>query len=87
MGAVEMSYDPGCFDLAGAFLDDIEGLSALDRARLQPELAQSIQGAIEDFIFDIHIAKAAEAEDPDHLREERDERRAEDRGHPEGNED
>jgi hypothetical protein len=64
-----MSYDPGCFELARAFLDDIEGLSNHDRARLQHELASTIQGTIEDFIsFDV---RAAIEPDPDHLREER----------------
>jgi hypothetical protein len=59
MGAVEMSYDPGCFDLAGDFLDDTEGLSPPDRARLQHELAQRIQSVIEDFIsFDVPAAEA-----------------------------
>ena len=42
-----MSYDPKCYDLAEAFLEDVPHLNSDAR---RDELAQLIQSVIEDFI-------------------------------------
>jgi hypothetical protein len=43
-----MSYDPKCFDLACAFLEDIEPREDIEQIRAQ--LAQSIQDTIEGYL-------------------------------------
>lgn len=51
-----MSYDPACYDVAKAFLEDSP---AIDSEPMRERLAQTIQDTIEDFI-------EQEAEDASH---------------------
>jgi hypothetical protein len=43
-----MTYDPKCYDLACAFLEDVEPREDLER--LRDQLAQSIQNTIEGYL-------------------------------------
>lgn len=50
-----MSFDTRCHDLALVFLDDepgYENLSVEERSRLADQIAQDIQGCIEDSLQD-----------------------------------
>lgn len=50
-----MSYDGKCYDLAMAFLEDEPGYLTLpldDRRQLADQIAQDIQGCIEDALQD-----------------------------------
>lgn len=45
-----MSYDAKCHALAEVFLSDFSIIGAGSRAKMEDELAQRIQDAIEDFL-------------------------------------
>lgn len=56
-----MTYDIKCLSLACDFIGEVNGLSIVERGRLQRELAYLIQRTIEDFIaFETVPAKLEE---------------------------
>lgn len=56
-----MSYDSQCYDLAEAFLSDIQNPVNKDDAH---KLAQDIQDVIEDYLSDVEARDKAQPDEP-----------------------
>lgn len=62
---INMSYDPKCYDLAEAFLEDYaKDLSAEEISKARDELAQCIQTTIEGYLS--HLDPEDEPQSPSH---------------------